>query len=102
MLLAGDAAHQMPPFLGQGLGAGLRDAAALAPLFGEVVGGAPLSILDGYERQRRARVETTVRQAVRLGRLITLPEPWASARDRALRAGLRVPGLRRRLLDVRG
>ena len=102
VLLAGDAAHQMPPFLGQGLGAGLRDAAALAPLVAAVVGGAPLSVLDGYERQRRAHVRATVRQAVRLGRLITLPEPWASARDRALRAGLHVPGLRRRLLDVRG
>ena len=102
VLLAGDAAHQMPPFLGQGLGAGLRDAAALAPLLGEMTGGAGLSRLDGYERQRRAHVQATVRQAVRLGRLITLPEPWASVRDRALRAGLRVPGLRRRLLDVRG
>ena len=102
VLIAGDAAHQMPPFLGQGLGAGLRDAAALAPLIGGVVGGAPLSGLDGYERQRRAHVQATVRQAVRLGRLITLPEPWASVRDRALQAGQGVPGLRRRLLDVRG
>ncbi len=102
VLLAGDAAHQMPPFLGQGLGAGLRDAAALAPLIGEVIGGSDLFVLDGYERQRRAHVQATVRQAVRLGRLITLPEPWATVRDRALRAGLRVPGLRRQLLDVRG
>ena len=102
VLLAGDAAHQMPPFLGQGLGAGLRDAAALAPLLGAVLDGAPPDALDAYERQRRPHVEATVRQAVRLGRLITLPEPWATLRDRALRLGLGVPGLRARLLDVRG
>ena len=102
VVLAGDAAHQMPPFLGQGLGAGLRDVAVLAPLMAEVVAGAPLDRLDGYERQRRAHVEATVRQAVRLGRLITLPEPWATVRDRSLRAGLRVPGLRRLLRNVRG
>ena len=102
VLVAGDAAHQMPPFLGQGLGAGLRDAAALAPLLAEVLAGAPLSRLDAYEAERRPHVEATVRQAVRLGRLITLPEPWATVRDRALRLGHRVPGLQRRLLDVRG
>ncbi len=102
LLLAGDAAHQMPPFLGQGLGAGLRDAAALAPLVAEVLGGAPPSRLGAYEAERRPHVQATVRQAVRLGRLITLPEPWATVRDRALRLGQRVPGLGRRLLDVRG
>ena len=102
MLVAGDAAHQMPPFLGQGLGAGLRDAAALAPLVAEVLAGAPPDRLDAYEAERRPHVEATVRQAVRLGRLITLPEPWATARDRALRLAHRVPGVRRRLLDVRG
>ena len=102
VLVAGDAAHQMPPFLGQGLGAGLRDVAALAPLAGRVLGGASPDVLDGYERQRRPHVEATVRQAVRLGRLITLPEPWATVRDRALLAAHRVPALRRRLLDVRG
>ena len=102
LLLAGDAAHQMPPFLGQGLGAGLRDAAALAPLLEEVLAGAPLDRLDAYEAERRPHVEATVRQAVRLGRLITLPDPWATLRDRALRLAHHVPSLRRRLLDVRG
>ena len=101
-VLAGDAAHQMPPFLGQGLGAGLRDAWALAPLAAAVQGGAAPPVLDAYEAARRPHVEATVRQAVRLGRLVTLPAPLAAARDAALRAGWRVPGVRRRLLDVRG
>ena len=102
LVLAGDAAHQMPPFLGQGLGAGLRDAAALAPRLVAVAGGADPGVLDGYVAERRPHVEATIRQAVRLGRLITLPEPWATLRDRALRAAHRVPALHRRLLDVRG
>ena len=102
LVLAGDAAHQMPPFLGQGLGAGLRDAATLAPLVAAVIGGAPLDALDAYEAERRPHVEATVRQAVRLGRLVTLTEPWATLRDRALRLGLRLPGLGRWLRDVRG
>ncbi|MGB3542874.1 FAD-dependent monooxygenase [Rubrivirga sp.] len=102
LMLAGDAAHQMPPFLGQGLGAGLRDVASLAPLLLSVLEGAPLGVLDAYEAERRSHVEATMRQAVRLGKLITLPEPWASARDVALRSGMRVPGLRSLLLDVRG
>ena len=99
LLLAGDAAHLMPPFLGQGLGAGLRDADALAPRLASVLDGAPLAELDGYQAERRRHVRATTRLAVALGRLITLPEPFATARDLTLRAGRRVPGLRDRLSD---
>ena len=102
LVLAGDAAHQMPPFLGQGLGAGLRDAWALAPIAEAVVRGAPLSRLDAYEATRRPHVEAVVRQAVRLGRVVSMPAPFASIRDGLLRAAHRVPALHRRLLDVRG
>lgn len=98
LLLAGDAAHLMPPFLGQGLGAGLRDADALAPRLAAVLDGAPPDLLDDYETERRRHVRATTRLAVALGRLITLPEPLATARDLTLRAGQRVPGLRDRLL----
>ena len=103
VLLAGDAAHLMPPFLGQGLGAGLRDVDALAPLVERVIReGAPLVALDAYERQRRPHVEATVRQAVRLGRVVTLPQPLAALRDGALRAAHRVGPLHRALLNIRG
>ncbi len=103
LVLAGDAAHQMPPFLGQGLGAGLRDAWVLAPLLDAVArGGAPLGALNAYEAERRPHAEAVVRQSVRLGRLATLPDPLAAVRDRLLLAAGRVPALRRRLLDVRG
>ena len=103
LLLAGDAAHQMPPFLGQGLGQGIRDAWALAPLLARVVhDGAPLATLDAYERQRRPHVAAVVRQAVRLGRLTTLPQPLAAMRDGAMGTAHRVGPLHRALMDVRG
>lgn len=103
VLLAGDAAHQMPPFLGQGLGAGLRDADALAPLLARVLReGAPLGVLDAYEAVRQRHVAGVIRQAVRLGQLATLPAGAAAVRDLVLRAAHRVGPLRRALLDVRG
>ncbi|MCK9897688.1 FAD-dependent monooxygenase [Frankia sp. AgB32] len=57
VLLAGDAAHTMPPFAGQGLASGVRDVAALAWRLREVLAGVcgPAS-LDDYERERRPQV----------------------------------------------
>jgi len=69
---------------------------------GAIIFAGVLDGLDAYEAERRPHVEATVRQAVRLGRLVTLPAPWAGLRDRALRAGLQIPGLRRWLRNVRG
>ena len=102
VLIAGDAAHQMPPFLGQGLGAGLRDAWALAPLLTQVIRGGDLARLDAFEAARRPHVKAVVRQAVRLGRLVTLPPGPARLRDGLFGLAHRVPPLHRRLLDVRG
>lgn len=98
VVLAGDAAHQMPPFLGAGLGAGLRDAAWLADALPRAVAGddralaSPTSRLDSYERERSAHVRATTRVAVQIGRLVTLPDPWAWARDAALAGAARVLG----------
>ncbi|MEM6325581.1 MAG: FAD-dependent monooxygenase [Bacteroidota bacterium] len=103
ILLAGDAAHQMPPFLGQGLGAGLRDADALVPLLARVLrAGAPLGVLDAYETTRRPHVTGVIRQSVRLGRLVGLSRAGAAVRDTALRAAHRLPVVHRALLNVRG
>ena len=55
MFLLGDAAHLTPPFIGQGLGAGLRDAANLAWKLAAVVRGeASEALLDTYEAERKA------------------------------------------------
>lgn len=71
VLLAGDAAHQMPPFLGQGLCSGIRDAANLAwklRLVADGVAGGWL--LDTYSDERLAHAAGVVAHAVDTGRLI--------------------------------
>jgi 2-polyprenyl-6-methoxyphenol hydroxylase-like FAD-dependent oxidoreductase len=85
ILLAGDAAHQMPPFLGQGLNSGIRDAANLAWRLALVAtGGAPETLLDDYVAERRDQVETIVRESVRLGRLICTTDPEEATRRNEL------------------
>ena len=71
IFLAGDAAHQTPPFLGQGLNAGFRDVVNLAwklPLV--KAGHAPDSLLDTYEAERNAHAHEIVDWAVNVGKLM--------------------------------
>lgn len=88
VFLAGDAAHQTPPFLGQGLCAGVRDAANLAWKLRLVVGGvAPPALLDSYQSERSPHVRELIRIAVDLGRIICTLDPEAAAkRDAAFLA----------------
>jgi 3-(3-hydroxy-phenyl)propionate hydroxylase len=94
VLLAGDAAHVMPPFAGQGLSSGARDAANLAWKLAAVVDGAPPRLLDSYELERRAHVASMARLAVRWGGVVQTTDPrTARWRDRVLRATTRAPRL---------
>jgi 3-(3-hydroxy-phenyl)propionate hydroxylase len=88
MLIAGDAAHQMPPFLGQGMCSGIRDAANLAWKLHRVVRGmSPETLLDTYTLERRPHVATIIEAAIRFGRVICTVDPVAAAeRDRAFLA----------------
>ena len=71
LLLAGDSAHQTPPFLGQGMCSGLRDAANLAWKLRDVITGeAPESLLDAYETERMQHVRAYIELAVELGGII--------------------------------
>ena len=71
IFLMGDAAHQMPPFLGQGMCAGVRDAFNLAWKLDLVLRGvAPSGLLDTYQSEREAHVREVIRTAVRVGELI--------------------------------
>jgi len=69
--LAGDAYHLMPPFAGQGLNAGVRDAANVAWKVAAMVHRrANTTLIDTYEQERRPHAEQMVRLSVRLGKVI--------------------------------
>lgn len=88
LLIAGDSAHQTPPFLGQGLCAGIRDASNLAWKLARVVQGAPESLLDSYQSERHAHVRAFIQEAVRLGSIIQTTDPEVAAkRDAAMMQG---------------
>ncbi|KOX28761.1 monooxygenase [Saccharothrix sp. NRRL B-16348] len=97
VFLLGDAAHQMPPFLGQGLCSGLRDAANLTWKLALVLGSdAPVSLLDSYEAERRPHTEAMALASVRLGRVFLVRNRFAAfTRDVVLRAVQTVPRVRR-------
>lgn len=96
LLLAGDAAHQMPPFAGQGLCSGLRDAANLAWKLGRVIRGqSPDALLDTYQPEREPNVRAIIGMALMMGRTVCILDPQAAEeRDRRMladRAAGRVP-----------
>ena len=71
VLLAGDAAHMMPPFMGQGMCSGVRDAANLAWKLAEVVTGrSPAALLDTYEYERAVHTQTVIEMSVEAGRTL--------------------------------
>ena len=85
LLLAGDAAHQMPPFLGQGMCSGIRDAVNVAWKLAAVCRGADESLLDTYRLERSPHVRRIVESAVGFGRIIcTLDAEEATGRDQMM------------------
>lgn len=103
VFLAGDAAHMMPPFAGQGLNSGLRDARNLAWKLAAAAGGrANTALLDSYERERRPHSEQMVRLSAALGRMVmTTSRGRALVRDLALGLLHLVPPLRRYVSEMR-
>jgi len=82
VLLAGDAAHEMPPFLAQGMCSGMRDAHNIAWKLDLVLRGlAPGDLLDTYQAEREPHVRFITEKAIELGRVQTLRDP-AKARER--------------------
>jgi 2-polyprenyl-6-methoxyphenol hydroxylase-like FAD-dependent oxidoreductase len=88
VFLAGDAAHQMPPFAGQGMCAGIRDAANLAWKIDLVLGGhASPDLLSTYDQERRTSAHAAIDFSMELGKVICVPDPAeAAARDEAMSA----------------
>ncbi|MDQ2739210.1 MAG: bifunctional 3-(3-hydroxy-phenyl)propionate/3-hydroxycinnamic acid hydroxylase, partial [Actinomycetota bacterium] len=93
IFLAGDSAHLMPPFLGQGLCSGLRDASALAWRLSLVESGlASESILDSYGTERGAHVQEIIAEAVAIGEMVCELDPQKAAdRDARMSAELNSP-----------
>ena len=80
VFLAGDAAHLTPPFAGQGMCAGFRDAAALAWRLHCALGGyAGPALLDRYESERNDHAMAWIFNAIELGNVICVLDPAAAA-----------------------
>jgi 3-(3-hydroxy-phenyl)propionate hydroxylase len=122
VFLLGDAAHQTPPFIGQGLGSGLRDVHNLVWKLALVLGRdqgrtgqtattaserarrqADDLLLDSYQRERRAHARAAIRLAIVAGWAMTGGQDRAAALRRVLLKGIcRVPGAGPRILDRPG
>ncbi|TRW45679.1 bifunctional 3-(3-hydroxy-phenyl)propionate/3-hydroxycinnamic acid hydroxylase [Georgenia yuyongxinii] len=80
LLLAGDAAHQMPPFFGQGMVSGMRDSINLAWKLDLVLRGvAGDALLDTYDSERSAHVQHAIGMSVELGKVICATDPGVVA-----------------------
>lgn len=99
VFLCGDAAHVMPPFIGQGVSSGIRDAANLcwkiaAVLHGEAVP----SLLGSYESERRPNVMALTRFSLRVGAIVMVRNRLlADCRDLVFRIAARLPWLGRHI-----
>jgi len=93
VLLAGDAAHTMPPFAGQGMLSSLRDANNLAWKLDFVLRGlAPESLLNTYEQERRAHVRAWTEISLAEGRVsCEVDAGKAAERDQRLLSGEKLP-----------
>lgn len=102
VFLLGDAAHQTPPFIGQGLCAGIRDAHNLAwKLALTLAGQADDTILDTYEAERRPYARRVVQMAIAVGWLMTGGSTrTARTRRAALKLASRLPGAEDKVLNA--
>lgn len=106
VFLAGDAAHLTPPFLGQGMCSGMRDAVNLGWRLDLVLrNAASEELLQGYEVERKPHITQLIEIAMHLGKIICVADPkQAAERDRSFLHGTappppELPHLRRGVVD---
>ena len=101
IFILGDAAHLTPPFVGQGMGAGIRDAANLAwKIAGVHDGTLAADVLDSYEQERKPHAQQMIRLALGVGWAMTGGGNVGNAVRRVVLPRLRfLPGLRDRVVD---
>ncbi|HEX3546456.1 MAG TPA: bifunctional 3-(3-hydroxy-phenyl)propionate/3-hydroxycinnamic acid hydroxylase [Mycobacterium sp.] len=103
LMLAGDAAHLMPVWQGQGYNSGIRDAGNLGWKLAAVVHGqANDALLDTYDVERRKHARAMIDLSTMVGRVISPTNRWVAAlRDRVIHAASAVPSLKRYVLEMR-
>jgi 3-(3-hydroxy-phenyl)propionate hydroxylase len=101
--LAGDAAHLMPPWAGQGLNTGIRDATNIAWKIAAVVSErADPGILASYDTERRPHAQAMIDLSTTLGRILSpTSRQVAAARDLAFRSVVWAPAVKTWILQMR-
>jgi 3-(3-hydroxy-phenyl)propionate hydroxylase len=93
VILAGDAAHQTPPFAGQGMCSGIRDAVNIAWKLGTVLRDeAGEGLLDTYQTEREPHVRAVTETAIAMGRVVCMPDPAMAAQRDAMMLAQRAAG----------
>ncbi|GAY19087.1 bifunctional 3-(3-hydroxy-phenyl)propionate/3-hydroxycinnamic acid hydroxylase [Mycobacterium sp. shizuoka-1] len=103
VFLLGDAAHLTPPFVGQGMGAGLRDSMNLTwKLAGVINHTLSPAVLDTYETERKPHARKMIDLALMVGRAMTSGGTVGNMLRRNITPQIhRLPGLRERVVDSR-
>lgn len=101
LFILGDAAHLTPPFIGQGMGAGIRDAMNLTwKIAGVLAGTLNRDVLDTYQQERRPHIHSLIRLTLGIGSAMTAGGDFGDLLRRTIVPRLPlVPGLRRRVVD---
>jgi 3-(3-hydroxy-phenyl)propionate hydroxylase len=101
--LAGDAAHLMPPWAGQGMNTGIRDVTNLCWKLAAIISGqADRSLLDTYDQERRPHAQAIIDLSTTLDRILSpTRRSVAWARDWVLRGASLAPSVKRWILEMR-